>query len=129
MLFDPPGAFGGILREQQQQSMQVGARQATSPVAGMARSMIAELLCACWHARPERFGESGERGLIDAECAQPVAGEPEIDVGRGGRARWGVGKNHAMNIAKVSTLLDVLPSHRGPARNKTDATGPARVGP
>ena len=28
-------------------------------------------------------------------------------------ASWGVSKNHAMNTAKVSTLLDVLLSHRG----------------
>jgi hypothetical protein len=80
VLAGPPCAFGGILGEQQQQSMQVGARQAADPVAGMARSAIAELLCPGWHARPERFGESRERGLVDAECAQPVAGEPQVDV-------------------------------------------------
>jgi hypothetical protein len=37
------------------------------------------------------------------------------------RTSGGAGKNHAMNTAKVSTVLDILLSHRGPEGNKTDA--------
>src|SRR6266851_1129395 len=68
---------------------------------------------------------TGEGGLLGRLTKMVVEGalEGELDdhlgygkhdpAGRDG-GNWGVSKNHAMNTAKVSTLLDVLLSYRGP---------------
>jgi hypothetical protein len=49
-----------------------------------------------------------------------------VDHARRGR---GVGKNHAMNTAKVSTLLDVLVPHRGAKEQDRAPPTLATVGP
>jgi len=68
---------------------------------------------------------TGEGGLLGRLTKMVIEGalEGELDdhfgygkhdpEGRDG-GNWGVSKNHAMNTAKVSTLLDVLLSYRGP---------------
>lgn len=43
---------------------------------------------------------------------------PKLLIVAGIGACRGVSKNHAMNTAKVSTLLDILLSHRGPTREQ-----------
>src|SRR5208282_5627903 len=62
-------------------------------------------------AGPVRCLPAAVQGQQARRPARPVRDRPA-----GGRrlAFRGVSKNHAMNTAKVSTLLDVLLSHRGP---------------
>lgn len=51
---------------------------------------------------------------------------PAVSASWSNRSRRmrGVGKNHAMNTAKASTLLDGLLPHRGPTRSKTGRPRP-----
>ena len=63
--------------------------------------------------------------MVVLEDSSPHGSKSE---GQQAEVREGVSKNHAMNTAKVSILLDVLLSHEGPKGNKTDAADPGKVG-
>ncbi|GLW04404.1 hypothetical protein Slala05_80340 [Streptomyces lavendulae subsp. lavendulae] len=60
--------------------MEVGACQAADPVSGIACSTVAKLFRAGRHACPERFREGLKRCFVDAQRAQSVTRERQVEA-------------------------------------------------
>src|SRR4029453_12351338 len=64
-----------IAGEEDNDGMEIGARQATYPVVGMVCSCVAEDLRAGGHALPELFGEGRQRRTVYTQRTQAVPSE------------------------------------------------------
>jgi hypothetical protein len=86
-----------------------GLNHATRHEAGLGQPSVAyDVLGACPWPHP-----GSARPWRRSPATSTARSQPGASATTTARIR-GVSKNHAMNTAKVSTLLDVLLSHRGP---------------
>ena len=82
MLVDAALALRDVAREQDDDGVQIRSWQPADPVVRMVGAGIAEDLRPRGHALAELVGKRRQRGLVDAERAQPVPGERDGDPAR-----------------------------------------------
>ena len=86
----PPGAalaLRDVARKEDDDRVEVGARQSAHPIVGMVVARVAEHLGAGDHALAELLGKGRQRSLVHAERTQAVPGEGHGDPARRRRPR------------------------------------------